>query len=591
MTYRYHPPIEDMKFLLQAFSSATFKREDESEDTLVIHEMARFVQAELVPINMAGDRKGCRFEEGRVQLPEEIKRALKAYAEGGWMGLTLPEHWGGHALPNVLGGFTGEMLTCANQSISMFAALTQSASKALLAFASEELKTRYLPELVAGRWLGTMCLTEAQAGSDLGLIRTRATPKDCRAELPAYTLQGTKIFISAGEHNATDNILHLVLARIQGAPEGVKGISLFLVPKKLPHNELNAIRCIGIEDKMGIHANPTCTLSFEGATGYLVGEPNKGLRAMFAMMNEMRLGAALQGVGLSEQALQASLVYARTRKQGKTLKAAHSAGEAATPLISHPDIQRMLMTQKAFAEGGRALCFQCNQLLDDIRQERGPAAENERLLGLLTPIAKGFLTETGLESAKDAIQVFGGHGFIRDSGVEQIYRDGRIATLYEGTTGIQALDLLGRKVLGDQGVALRIMTKKIHVLCAHLMDQTDRSSEVRSMASALSTYAHRWVKLAQKIGIKALRDPTEIGAAATDFLHYSGYLCLGYWWLCMASTAEENSNQLTPAIPGSKLKTARFYFARLLPRADMHEQVLLSGAEALSPLMEAEWLR
>ncbi len=587
--HTYTPPIQDMMFHIKTSHANTPAMPSPDDCALILSEMARFVTAELVPINAEGDRQGCTFKQGQVFLPTALRQALATYGDGGWMGLTLPEHWGGQGLSPVLGGFTGEMLTSSNQSFSMFPALTMSACKALMGFASKPLQDRYLPNLVTGRWLGTMCLTEAHCGSDLGLIKTRAIPGDNSCAPESYTLHGTKIFISAGEHDGAENIIHLVLARIQGAPEGVKGISLFLVPKWID-GQRNAVECIGLEEKMGIHANPTCTLSFEGATGYLVGEPHKGLRAMFAMMNEMRLGAAIQGVGLSEQAFQASYAYARERRQGKALNAAERSEAAADALLCHADIRRMLLTQKAFAEGGRALTYLCHTLLAEVRAQNDNSPDAANLLGFLTPIAKAFLTETGLESASHAIQVLGGHGYICESGVEQIYRDGRISTLYEGTTGIQALDLLGRKVLADQGHALRLMTRKIHVLCKDILNGDPADKRLRDLAEQLFPYAERWGRTAQQIGVKALRDHDEVGAASVDFLHYSGYLCLGYCWLKMARDALTHADTLAPACVTGKLKTARFYFERLLPRADAHETMLLNGKDNLTNLTDDEWL-
>jgi alkylation response protein AidB-like acyl-CoA dehydrogenase len=595
MAKNYAAPLADMRFLLQTQSS-----QDIDDAMPLLDQAASFIEQEWATVKVLGDIRGCTFDQGRVTLPAEIKAAWIRYADAGWMGITLPEPWGGQALSATIGTFVGEMLSSANPALSMIPALTMSACKAIIAFGSESLKQTYLPKMVAGEWTGTMCMTEAHCGSDLGLIKTTATPLDEHR----LTITGTKIFISAGEHDGSANIIHLVLARIKGAPEGVKGLSLFLVPKWLPDSDhatesgvANTVSCIGIEQKMGIHANPTCTMSFDAAQGFLVGRVNEGIKAMFTMMNEMRLGTATQGVGLSECAFQESYAYATERTQGKALDPAKRSGNQADALISHADVRRMLLTQKAFAEGGRALCLHCATLLDRAQAGGDEGQAAEKVLGLLTPIAKAFLTETGLESASYAIQVRGGHGYIRDSGVEQIYRDGRISTLYEGTTGIQALDLLGRKVLGDQGQTLLAFTKQIHQLCASIA-QTDppvdhsshpASDVVKTLAQALHPYAREWPQLAQQVGMRALQDHDEVGAAAYDFLMYSGYVCLAYFWLRMADAARADGLEMDPRFLSAKQKTATFYFDRLLPRAQFHKIAMQAGKAALSSFEDDQW--
>jgi len=563
-----------MRFLLQ-----THQPQQADDAMQVLVELATFAEEQWAPVNAAGDAVGCTLQQGRVTLPAGIKEALRHYLDGGWVGMTLPESCGGQALSATLGSFAGEMLNSANPALSMFSALTTSASKTILAFGSDTLKDTYLPKMVSGEWTGTMCMTEAHCGSDLGLIKTTAAQMDDGD----YAISGNKIFISAGEHDGSDNIVHLVLARIKGAPDGSKGLSLFLVPKWLPHSgAANAVHCLGIEDKMGIHANPTCTLSFEQARGYLLGKPDQGLKAMFTMMNEMRLGAALQGVGLSECAFQQSYRYASSRFQGKALdKSIQSAGPA-DALISHADVRRMLLTQQAFAEGGRALCHYCSLLLDtvDAGGEQGESAD--KMLGMLTPIAKAFLTETGLESASLAIQVHGGHGYIRDSGVEQRYRDGRIATLYEGTTGIQALDLLGRKVLGDQGQTLRAFTRDIQQLCEAIDRDAAASTQVKAWAQGLLPWVTAWPELVQQIGIQAMGNHDEVGAAAYDFVMYSGYVCLAYFWLRTAHAASKAGLDFDAKFLASKQAVTAFYFARILPRAYAHQTAIRSGRKVLS---------
>jgi alkylation response protein AidB-like acyl-CoA dehydrogenase len=595
MAKHYAVPLADMRFLLQTQTSR-----DIDDAMPLLDQAASFIEQEWATVKTLGDIQGCTFDQGRVTLPAEIKGAWIRYIDAGWMGITLPEPWGGQGLSATIGTFVAEMLSSANPALSMIPALTMSACKAINAFGSASLKQTYLPKMVAGEWTGTMCMTEAHCGSNLGLIRTTATPLDEHR----FTITGTKIFISAGEHDGSANIIHLVLARIKGAPEGVKGLSLFLVPKWLPDSGhgtdsgvANTVRCIGIEEKMGIHANPTCTMSFDAAQGFLVGRANEGIKAMFTMMNEMRLGTATQGVGLSECAFQESYAYATERAQGKALDPAKRTGNQADALISHADVRRMLLTQKAFAEGGRALCLHCATLLDTAQAGGDVSQAAEEMLGLLTPIAKAFLTETGLESASYAIQVRGGHGYIRDSGVEQLYRDGRISTLYEGTTGIQALDLLGRKVLGDQAQTLLTFTKQIHQLCVSIA-QTDpqidqrsnpASSVVNTLAQALHPYAREWPQLAQQVGMRALQDHDEVGAAAYDFLMYSGYVCLAYFWLRMADAARADGLGVDPRFLSAKQKTAAFYFDRLLPRAQFHKIAIQAGKAALSSFDADQW--
>ncbi len=598
---RYKAPLEDMRFLLE-HCAAEHRTEhnltqlglDGEEASFILSQAAHFVEYELAPINRACDELGCRFEDGKVFLAEPMKKAYSHYAEAGWMGLSMPERWGGQGASSQLSACAGEMVTSAHHAFSMIPALNMSAIKALLKFGSEDLKCQYLPNMISGKWLGCMALTEAHCGSDLGLIRTSAEAVGD----DVYVIKGNKIFISAGAHDAAENIIHLVLARIKGAPAGVKGLSLFLVPEQLPDdNAPNNVDCIGIEEKMGIHSNPTCSIRYENSRGFLVGEPHKGIKAMFIMMNEMRMGTATQGVGLSEVSYQHSLGYASERRQGRSLKGTVDLAHEADSLLVHADIRRMLLTQRAFAEGGRALSQFCSQLLDSIdADEAGQCAsphaslfldDNKLLLNFLTPIAKAFCTETGLESSSLAIQVLGGHGYIRESGVEQLYRDGRISTLYEGTTGIQSLDLLGRKVLGTQAKSLLLFTKKIYRLC-----QLEKDNQaILHMVKPMVGYAKEWPELTQTVAIKGMKDHEEVGAAAYDYLMYSGYVSLGYFWLTMAVNASkllaeqphtQPNNGFSRGFLTSKVRTASFYFSRILPRAESHRQALLSGSENLS---------
>ncbi|ASP37534.1 acyl-CoA dehydrogenase [Bacterioplanes sanyensis] len=570
----YRAPLDDMAFLARSLPDADAIQ-------MITDQAAKMAEQSWLATNASADAEGCHWHDGKVSLPADMRQAFRHYADGGWMGLTMPERWGGQQQSEVLGGFVGEMLTSSNHALSMLPALTMSACRAIIHHASDSLKDEYLPPIIAGRWSATMCMTEAHCGSDLGLVRCKAIP-----EGQSYRLSGQKIFISYGQHDASDNIIHLVLARLPDAPEGIKGLSLFLVPAQLSDGHDNNVHCIGIEEKMGIHASPTCTLSFENATGFLVGEAHAGIKAMFTMMNEMRLGTGLQGVGLSEHSYQASLSYAQQRLQMRSLSGIKNPDGIADAIIEHPDVRRMLLTQKAFADGGRALACYCAQLLDASKHQDDD--DTIKLLELLTPIAKGFCTEVGLESASNAVQIFGGHGYIKDNGVEQLYRDGRIATLYEGTTGIQALDLLGRKVLGNQGASLRLFTKQIHLLCK----QNAEHPRLAELVKRLQPYAKEWPDISMKIGMKALQNHDEAGAASVDFLMYSGYVVLGYFHLKMALEADElqhtsvasnEAHTFTSDFLQNKVRLADFYLRRLLPRSTAHKQAMLEGVDSLAP--------
>jgi len=595
----YTAPLQDMAFLLnEVFAESNDKNNEgvREQELFVLEQAARFAEQELAPINAECDIQGCDLQNGQVTLPPKMKTAFENYAQAGWMGLCMPEQWGGQDQSSRLGSFVGEFLTSANHAFSMTPALTMSACRAIMAYGSDELKQTYLEKMISGEWTGTMCMTEAHCGSDLGLIRTSAAANTSSDSDGSYLIKGSKIFISAGSHDASDNIIHLVLARLKDSPnskEGIKGLSLFLVPEKLSaklktddgqwHKD-NNVHCIGIEEKMGVHGNPTCSMSFENSQGFLIGEENKGINAMFAMMNEMRLGTSLQGIGLSERSYQKSLSYAQSRTQMRSLSGVKNPELEADPLIVHPDVRRMLLTQKVFAEGGRALAQFCSQLMDN--------SSDDQLLDMLTPIAKGFCTEVGLESASHAIQIHGGHGFIKETGVEQLYRDGRIATLYEGTSGIQALDLLGRKVLGTQGKSLMSFTKLMHVLGKE-NSHIDENSKIGKLLTVLKGYSKEWPEVTMKIGAKAMKNPDEAGAASFDYMMYSGYVVLAYFWARMAITAQdlledkrelkdtETSNQLNKNLLENKVSNAIFYFERILPRALSHKVAMLSGNDSL----------
>jgi len=592
----YLAPQQDMRFLMDEMPGpvSTGDASIDNNDALFVLDMAaKFAQNELVPINAQCDKEGCTFDNGQVTLPKAMKAAFEQYANDGWMGLSMPEQWGGQALPEKLSTCVGEILTSANHTFSMTPALTMSACRAIISHGTAELKETYLKNMISGKWTGTMCLTESHCGSDLGLIRSKATEQG-----EHYKISGNKIFISSGKHDGSRNIIHLVLARLEGAPTGIKGLSLFLVPEKIENESAewvkeNGVHCIGIEEKMGMHGNPTCSMSFEASVGYLIGEQNKGINAMFTMMNEMRLGASLQGIGLSERSYQKAVNYAAERTQMRSLTGVKAKDKEADPLLVHPDVRRMLLTQKVLAEGGRALAQFCSDLLEKSHQDDCDK-ETIKLLDMLTPIAKGFCTETGLESASYAVQIHGGHGYIQETGAEQLYRDGRISTLYEGTTGIQALDLLGRKILGTQGKSLMSFTKLMH----QLVKENSDSEPQKALLDVLAKYSKEWPDLTMKIGMKAMKNPDEAGAASFDYLMYSGYVSLAYFWAKMALVAqaildgkrEAKSDSMSTVFLEAKIKNAQFYFDRVLPRAEAHKLAMMAGANSMMDITDEQFL-
>ncbi|MGY2462887.1 acyl-CoA dehydrogenase C-terminal domain-containing protein [Vreelandella sulfidaeris] len=592
----YQAPLRDMRFVMDEMLDypthyARLPSGDEASPDVVsaiLEEGARFARDVLLPINQSGDEEGCLLEGGEVKAPNGFKEAYQQYVEGGWPSLAAdPEH-GGQGLPPSLAMLLSEMICATNLAWGMYPGLSHGAADALKHHGTDEQKSTYLTKLVEGVWTGTMCLTEPHCGTDLGLIKTRAVPADG----DAYAITGTKIFISAGEHDLAENIIHLVLAKLPDAPEGSKGISLFVVPKFLPDaqgnvGERNAVSCGSLEHKMGIHGNATCVMNFDGATGYLVGPPNKGLACMFTMMNAARLGVGIQGLGLIEASFQNSLSYARDRLQMRGLSGKQAPDKPADPIIVHPDVRRMLLTQKAFAEGGRMLVLYTAQMLDLV--EHGQPGEErdhaETLLGLLTPIVKAFLTEVGFESTNEGVQIYGGHGFIKEWGMEQLVRDARITRLYEGTTGIQALDLLGRKVLMSQGETLKVFTKEIHKFCKAEAD----NPALKEFVVPLSKLNAEWGELTMGVGMKAMQDREEVGAASVDYLMYSGYVTLAYLFARAAKHASVSLEGDDKAFYAAKLNTARFYYQRLLPRTKAHAQMIQSGASSLMAISSEDF--
>jgi len=542
----------------------------------VIDEAHRFAEQELAPLMRSGDEQGCRLENGRVITPDGFKEAYATYIAGGWAGLNGDPAYGGQGLPDSMSLFLEDLMSCANVAWTMYPGLSRGVLTALDAHGSREQKQAFMPKLLSGEWTGTMCLTEPHAGSDVGLAKTRAEP---RAD-GAWAITGTKIFISAGEHDLAENILHLVLARVPDAPAGTRGISMFVVPRVNLDGSRNGVVCGSIEHKMGLHGNATCVLHFEEATGYLVGEANRGMRYMFTMMNAARLVVGLQGYTLAHAAFLKSAAYARERLQMRALAGPVAPDKPADPIIVHPDVRRMLLTQRAIAEGGRALVYYAGQVAD--RALRGSDDERpgaHELLDFLTPIVKAVLTELAFESVNHAVQIHGGHGYIRETGIEQYVRDARITLIYEGTTQIQALDLLGRKILQTQGKGFTTFLGEVRVLADRI------ATPLPDLAAALGHIETEWGALTLALGGRAMIDVDEVGAASVDYLFYSGYAALAYCWARMAEQAIAGDPD-DPFLAG-KLATARFYFQRMWPRAQSHKTALEAGAASLMAVSAA----
>jgi alkylation response protein AidB-like acyl-CoA dehydrogenase len=562
---------------------------DVDADTLhaVLEEGGKFAAEVIFPLNRSGDEQGCSLDPAthEVTPPQGFKNAYAQYVQGGWPALSCAPEYGGQGLPFVVNQCFYEMLNSANQAWTMYPGLSHGAYEALHAHGTDAQKKMYLPKLTSGEWSGTMCLTEPHCGTDLGLLRTKAIPCEDAQPDGSYRLTGNKIFISAGEHDLTANILHLVLARLPDAPPGSKGISLFLVPKFNVNEDgslgaRNAIYCGGLEHKMGIHGNATCQMVLDGALGTLVGEPHKGLAAMFVMMNMARLGVGNQSLGLTEVAFQNALAYAKDRIQMRSLSGVKAKDKPADPIIVHPDVRRMLLTAKAYAEGGRALAIYCALLLD---QEIDHPDETVRqdaadIVALLTPIVKAFLTDNGHIATNACLQVFGGHGYIKEWGMEQLARDNRINMIYEGTNTIQSLDLLGRKVLGNNGATL----KKFGRLIGALIVEEGVNEKMDEFISPLAAMAEQMTKLTTELGFKAFQNPEEVGAAAVDYLRVAGHLVFGYFWARMAQVAlrEIAAGNADPFYL-AKVQTARFYFAKLFPETASLMRTARSGSRAL----------
>jgi len=589
----YKAPLEDVRFVLDTIVgldnlAALPGYEDATPDVVfqVLEEGAKLCEEVLQPLNQSGDAEGCTYENGVVRTPKGFKEAYDTYMAAGWQGLSCDPAYGGQGLPKLVNTMLEEFICSANLSFGMYPGLSLGAYNALALYGSDELKNRVLPKLVDGTWSGTMCLTEPHSGTDLGIIRTKAVPQDDGS----YRITGTKIFISAGEHDLTENIVHLVLARLPDAPAGTRGISLFLVPKFMPKDDgtpgpRNGVTCGSIEHKMGIKASSTCVMNFDDATGWLVGEAHKGMRAMFVMMNAARLAVGIQGLGLAEASYQNAAAYAKERLQGRSVKGARFPDKPADPIIVHPDVRRNLLTARAYTEGCRALGALVGYHLDVA--EKHPDAKqrqaSDEFVQLMTPIVKALFTDVGSEAANIAVQVHGGHGFIWETGVEQFVRDARITQIYEGTNGIQALDLVGRKMGQDMG---RLLRRFFHPVSEEL--QADMEDE--SLAEFVLPVAKAFAKLQQATGIiaqKGMKDPEEAAAAATDYLRLFGLVALGWMWLKMvkAARAKQSQGEGNAAFHNAKLTTARFYMTKLLPQTNALFITIMAGAK---PLMEME---
>ncbi len=595
----YKAPIADIKFLIDDVFKFYdhYKKHEEFEEAspdlvdAILQECAKFCENELLPLYQSGDKEGCQYDNGKVTTPKGFKEAYKQYVDGGWSALSHPLEHGGQGLPPSLGLVQSEMTGTANWAWSMYPGLSHGAMNTINEHGNDKQKELYLTRLIEGTWTGTMCLTEPQCGTDLGQVTTKAELN----EDGTYNITGTKIFISAGEHDLTDNIIHIVLARLPDAPKGTRGISLFIVPKVKASQDgmlgdTNNVVCGSIEDKMGIKASATAVLNFDNAVGELIGPKNKGLECMFTFMNTARIGTALQGVCSSELAFQNSLVYAKERLSMRSLTGKKHPEKVADPIIVHPDVRKMLMTQKVISEGGRAMIYYTAKIVDDIsiaKSEEERKAADDRL-GFITPILKAFLTELGYESANHGLQIFGGHGYIKEWGMEQIVRDARIATIYEGTTGIQALDLLGRKILMTRGKSLNAFSKEVLIFCKNnsLISSNPHKRQMNRFIWPLSKSIANWQQYSVRLGLKAKSNRDVVGSASVDFLMYSGYVVMAYFWAQMAQSAYEKlaGDVENRDFYRAKIKTAEFYFERMLPRTKSLAKTMMADPKSLMQL-------
>jgi alkylation response protein AidB-like acyl-CoA dehydrogenase len=587
----YKAPLDDIQFVLNDVLNAQSLTElpgfeDAAPDLIAsaLEEAAKLCENELQPLNRVGHEEGCHYENGVVRTPKGFKQAYDKFVEGGWQGLAFDPAYGGQGLPHTVGFVLEELLVSANLAFAMYPGLTNGAMNAIRAHASDALKSLYLPKMAAGAWSGTMCLTEPHCGTDLGLMKTRAIPH----EGDRYKITGTKIFISAGEHDLTNNIIHLVLAKLPDGPPGIKGVSLFLVPKFLPREDgepgmRNGVMCGSIEHKMGINGNATCVMNFDDAIGWMVGEPHKGMRAMFTMMNSARLGVGMQGLGIASVAYQNALAYAKDRVQGRSLSGTKAPDLPADPIIVHPDVRKNLMQAKAFTEGARALGYWVGMMIDVADKHPDPAMRQEAddFVALVTPVVKAYFTDMGYEVATNSQQMYGGHGYIREWGMEQFVRDARIAMIYEGANGIQALDLVGRKMPQNMG---RLLRRFFHPMQAEL----EQAASVPALSEFAQPLAKAFGKLQQAtvvIAQKGMAKPDEAGAASVDYLRIFGLVSLGWMWLRMAKIALEKQaagkDDGKAGFYDAKVKTARFFMHKMLPETDFRFKSLMSGGQSM----------
>jgi alkylation response protein AidB-like acyl-CoA dehydrogenase len=589
---QYVAPLRDMRFVLHELLEVEGELKqlpahaEMDVDTInqVLEEGSKFASEVLYPLNHSGDKEGCTHDKATLEVtpPKGFRDAYQQYVAGGWPALACDPSYGGQGLPIVVNNSFYEMINSANQAWSMYPGLGHGAYECLHEHGSEEMKQLYLPKLVSGEWTGTMCLTEAHCGTDLGMLRSKALPQADGS----WKISGSKIFISAGEHNLADNIIHLVLARVPDAPAGSKGISLFLVPKFLPDANgkpgvRNGITCGAIEEKMGIHGNATCQMNLDQATAWIIGQPNKGLNAMFVFMNAARLGVGMQSLGLTEGAYQLALAYAKDRLQMRSLSGVKAPEKMADPIIVHPDVRRMLLTAKAYAEGGRAFTSYISLMIDrelnhPDEQVRKDATDQ---VALLTPIIKAFITDNAWIATSDCLQVFGGHGFIKETGIEQYVRDSRINMIYEGTNGVQALDLLGRKILLDNGAKLRKFGAQVQAF----VEDNGTDEAMSEFITPLGDLGDKVTKLTMELAMKAFQNPDEVGAASVPYLRTVGHMVYGYFFARMAKIALEKQDSGDDFYK-AKLATARFYFARLLPETASLIRQARSGAASLMAL-------
>ncbi|MEX6502945.1 acyl-CoA dehydrogenase C-terminal domain-containing protein [Pseudomonas zhanjiangensis] len=589
----YQAPLRDMRFVLHELFDVTAHCEtlgqglDRELIDGVLEEGARYAAEVVAPLNRQGDEQGCTLVDGAVRTPDGFRQAYRQYVDNGWASMTGPGEYGGQGLPQLLACAFHEMLMGASLSFRVYSGLTEGAVLALHRHGSAALKDAYLEKLVSGQWAGTMCLTEPQAGTDLALLRTRAEPQADGS----YKVSGSKIFISGGEQDLSENIVHLVLARLPDAPAGVKGISLLLVPKFVANPDgtpgaRNALSCGALEHKMGIKGAATCVMNFDGASGWLIGEANQGLACMFTMMNDARFQVGLQGLGIAEAAFQGALRYARERLQSRSLSGPAEPDKPADPIIHHPDVRRMLLTQKTLVEGSRMLAAYCARQLD-LEHGQGDARARQaagRRAALLIPMVKAFFTDMGQEVASLGVQVYGGHGYIREWGMEQLMRDSRITQLYEGTNGIQALDYIRRKLLGDGGAELSALQAEFSELCDAQLGRPALAEQARTVQARLG----EWRELSAEVIAACQRDAQEIGATSVDFLQYSAYVLLAGLWLQAAARAQDMLEQGSDeaAFYQAKLHSARFYLRRVLPRASGHREALQGGAGCMMAMPE-----